>query len=137
MSDVEIKVSGEMVKGIVEAKLQAAILRELSQNPQTIIDGIVASAFNMKVDETGKVNRDSWYNKHNWVKQAVEIEISRIAKESLVKWVEGQQEQIEKAMLKELSKSRDAMVKSFVESFTKSAQNTYGFKVEIKPPADR
>lgn len=137
MSDVEIKVSGEMVKGIVEAKLQAAILRELSQNPQTIIDGIVASAFNMKVDETGKVNRDSWYNKHNWVKQAVEIEISRIAKESLVKWVESQQEQIERAMLKELSKSRDGMVKSFVESFTKSAQNTYGFKVEIKPPADR
>lgn len=133
MSDVEIKVNGDMIKGIVESKIQAAIMTELSKNPTQIIEAMVNTAINHKVDQSGRVSNYSYENKFSWVEAQFNQIVRKVAEESLLKWVEGQKSEIEKIMMKELSKQKTPMVKSFIDSFVAQAKNQYGFKVEVKP----
>jgi hypothetical protein len=49
-----LEVSNDVVRPIVEAQIRAAIVAEMSKNPQKLFDAIVMEALQFKVQQSGE-----------------------------------------------------------------------------------
>ena len=137
MSDVEIKVNGDMIRGIIEQKIKAALVNELAKDPVRILEGLVSATINQKVASNGEVSRYSSDNTYSWVDVQFRNAVIDISKAVVKEWANEQKEEIAKVFTKELSKQKGNMVKAFLDSFIKNADNQYGFQITVNPRIPR
>lgn len=136
MSDLEIKINQDMVKGIIESKIRAAVVAEFSKNNTQIIDHLVQKGLNQKVDkETGKAS-DSGWNAEPIIEYMFKSIMREEIRKSAQEMAETQREEIRKAITKEMSKSREKMVKAFLEGVMGSINSPYLLKInyEVQEP---
>lgn len=134
MSDakVEVKITEDLVKPIIQAKIEAAIVTSLNEE-QGLVEKTVAAVLSEKVDNEGKVSKSDYYNKYTRIEYLSTRMIQNAAEAAIVKWAENNQKQIEDAMYKELSKKAQTsnLVKSILNGLVDATKSSWRFKVDF------
>lgn len=131
---VDIKVSGDLVKPIVEAKIQAAIVAAMGDDPAVFVEAMVAKALGVKVNEKGREPSYSHEKTVSYLEWMCGDIIRKAAVEAMRKWAEENTDTIEAAILKEFhSKSGTArLAKAISEGMTESIQSTWNFSCTVQ-----
>lgn len=135
MSSLNITVDQSLVAPIVEAQIQAAIVRELGAQGQ-LIEDLVAAALNDKVGYDGRKAQYASDNKYNLVALLVQKKIQEAAREALGQYLDEHKAAVRDAVIKTVEQNKDAMVQAFVSSITKAADPGWGITVSFKKPED-
>lgn len=131
MSGMTLNVSPDLVKPVIEEKIQAAIVSELCKGDQNaIIGAAVASVLNQKVDSDGKPTTYS-YHTTSYIQWLANKAIRESAQKAIAEWIEKKRPEFEKHFQKELSKNAPAMTKAFVDGLMGSIKNSWSFKVDV------
>lgn len=117
-ADVSITVSPEVVQGIIQKKIEAAVVAGLAGMQGDIVEKLVAQVLAHKVDEHGKHTDRDYNNKFNFVEWLCEDAIRTLTKKCLMEWIEKERPKIEAAIQKELSMQTKSMAAQYVKSMT-------------------
>jgi F0F1-type ATP synthase delta subunit len=131
MSDVQLSISNEIVKPIVEAKIQAAIISELEKSAD-VIESMVSKALTDSCNEKGQKDQYSSYNKFTFIERCCYTAVQEQAKEALKQYLENNRQKLFDAMKKQISKRVDDIACAFADSMIEHAKSQYGFTVELK-----
>jgi len=134
MSDketVNVEISEGLIKPIIESKIQAAIVAEMSKNPEHLIDSLVAKALDMKVDKDGKIS--SYSSSIPYLEYLTHTVIRTEAKRALNEMLEENRDKIKDAVKKKMSQGGVAatMAKAMIDGMTKSLECNYSQKVQV------
>ena len=88
---VDIKISEGLVKGIIESKIQTAIVESLS-GESTLIEKVVAAALQAKVDASGKRSNYSSDNKFTFLEVLCRKTLQDAAKLAIQQWANERQD---------------------------------------------
>ena len=105
---VEITVGEDLIKPILETKIQTAIHEALGRNPEELVEAIVKTALNCKTDENGKVNSSSYENRYNFLEAIVKKAIREEAKKALDEILNEHRDKIRDAVKKQLMAGKGA-----------------------------
>lgn len=130
MAGMNISVDEALIAPIVQAQIEAAIARELGSSAK-LIESIVSSALNEKVDAGGKFSSHSYDNKYRFLTVVVQREIQRVAKEAVVEYLKSNSDLIRSAVRQELLKSEDKIVAAFVQSMVDAAASSWRLHVSV------
>lgn len=129
MSDtVAVTVGSDLVKPIVEAKIQAAIVSALGR-PEQLIEEAVRTVMNRKVDAQGNPS-DSYYSKP-YIEWLASEALRSAVKVAVTNWVALNQSKIESQISKELKMRSDTFAKAFVNGFSDGMKSSWQTKFEI------
>lgn len=138
--DIALTISNDLVKPIIEAKIQAAIVSELGKGDGIeFINAIVTRALHIKVDYAGRVSSSNYDNKYDYLESVCAKLIREATDTALRAWVAEHQPQIQAALKKELSRSSGKLATAFAAGLLESmkANFTHTVKVEYSMPKDR
>lgn len=123
MSDVNLSISQDVVKPIIEAQVKSAIAQALGSSDKIITD-VVNAVIELKVDESGKVNRDSYYNKYNYIDVKIKESIHKAINEAFDEWLGANKDKIKSAMIKQLDSTKSAkkLTQQFIKGLIDSVQ---------------
>lgn len=132
MSDVNLSISQEVVKPIIEAQIKSAIANALGKQDE-LIKSAINALISLKVDGEGKRNKDDYYNKHDFIEWHIKSAIETALKEAIGEWVKSNQEKIKLEFFNILKskKGTNAMINAFMEGLTKSTQSNYSFSTSF------
>jgi hypothetical protein len=121
MSDVEFKVSEDLIKGIVSEKMKIAIVEAMGGRDR-LVESIVNAYMECKVNADGTVDRYGSYNTHKRSDVMVRELIESAMREALKEHLQTRQEEIKQALCKYLnSKAGTSMiVKAVADGFANS-----------------
>lgn len=131
MSDVQISVSQDLVKPVIEAKIKAAILQALKGDDSDVISEIVGKIINMRVNEKGTISNYDSENKYSLVEQMMQCSIRECAREALKQMVEESKPKIIKELHSQLKKSGNKVVKAFVSGMFDCMKSDWQFGVKV------
>lgn len=131
MSDVNIAISNDVIKGIIQNKIAAAVAQALGANEIQVLETIIDRALSVKVDHQG--NASSGYRSDipllEWLcKEAV----TNAAKAAVADWLKLQEPKIKAAIHKQLARNSASIAEQFVASMQEQVKNQYGFRIEAK-----
>ena len=129
MSDLEMKVSGNLVREIVEAKIKTAIVSELGDT-----DELVAKAVDMlmriKVNDEGKVSDYSSYNKYSLIEGLTRAAFRKAVREAVCEWVAAKEPEIEEAVARELEKRSGGIARLLVDGLEGALKKEWRLNIE-------
>lgn len=127
MSEIDIKVSKELVGPIIEAKIQAAIVGELS-NAGDLVGKVVAQALSQKVKAS-----DHSYNKITFIEKVCKDTIRAAAEQAVKEWASEHQAQITAEFLRQLKQPTTArkVVRAMVGGMAEVAGSKWKFSVKL------
>jgi len=133
MDTVDIKISEDLIKGIIETKVQAAITQALSSEA-SVVEQVVAAALECKVDEKGKRSRYDSDNKFTYLDSLCRKMIRNAAESAVQEWAHSQQKLLTDTFLKQLQtkKTANALVKTCVDGLSDAASQSWRFSVDVK-----
>lgn len=127
-----LNVSPELVRPVIEQKIQAAIVEELCKNGQDwMLADIVGRVLNQQVDSEGKASSYSRQGDVTFISWLCKKAIRECAHKAMVEWIEKNKDKFEKHMVAELNKRSAGMAKVFMEGLQKSIQSQWNFKVDV------
>jgi len=136
MSEVSLTISKEIVTPIVEAKVKALVMESFG-GAEVIIDKILNSIINQRVDINGKVSSYSSENKYSYI-DAILTEQIRIASQEAIKEVMSNNASvIKESLIKQLQSKKGselaakALLNCLNGTFEKSW--TSQIKIELQP----
>jgi len=131
---VSLTIAPEIVEGVIQSQIQAAIVAQFSKSPD-ILDRIVRSVIERKVDDKGVVNSYSSYNKYSLLDILTEQTLKGEVEGALKQWVKTHQPEIMKAVTKALDAQKGAMVKQFVKAANDALTASFyvSAKIEMEP----
>ncbi len=134
MSDVNLSISTEVVKPIIEAKIQAAIVAALGDN-KSMVESVVGMVLQMKVDKDCKRSTYDYENKYSFIEALCMKEIAEATRTAIKEYFQNHSELVKNAMKKYLSRNTDTIAESFIKQLIRtSGDSTYNhYTVEIKP----
>lgn len=123
MSDVNLSISQEVVKPIIEAKIQAAITKEL-EGAATMMDRIVYRVLMAKVDSDGK---ESCYARGDltYVQWLCQECIRKAALSALEEASKSMQPKLKALIVKELERQKGQIAGDLVGFFVKATDSYY------------
>lgn len=128
-----IQLPKDMVKGIVEQQIKAAIIRELGGESDKIIERIAHMALAQKVDSNGAPQS---YGSTTLIEYLCHKSVREAVQEALKDFLKDNQPKIKEAILKEFKRpeTQKAMAESYVSSLLVSANSGWSFsaKIEVK-----
>ena len=132
-AEVNLIVSRDVVRPIVEKKISMAIIEALG-NQEEFIEEIIKKVLTEKVNADGKVSSYSSENPREWFSLMCRNSIRDFAVSALKEWMETKREVIKKTMVKSLNNQTKQVVDSFVCALVESAGNEYkyGFEIVVK-----
>jgi len=137
---VNVEISQDLVRPIIETKIQAAIHEALGQDPQRLIQAIVDSAMHTKVDSTGEVGKSSYDNKHDFLEVMVKNAIREESKAALDEVIAEHRPKIREAVKRNLMGARGAgkVATAVVEGIAESLKCKYtsNLTVSFQSPKD-
>ncbi len=126
-----MNVSPELVRPVIEAKIQAAIVAELQKTSvDWVLGGLVSKALGQKVDQMN--GQPSTYSSAipllEWLcKDAVQ----KVARQAIAEWIEANRSIFQKHFEAEMKKNSKSMAKVFFDGVTESMKSTWQFKVDV------
>jgi predicted RNase H-related nuclease YkuK (DUF458 family) len=118
MSDVNLKISNELIKGIVERKVHAEVAAALAGSHEQIISELVKNSLGVQLDYEGKPTRYSSDARFN---NLIEYQIHKAMKEisgSIVQdWIEKSKEKLQKQIEASLSKQAKSISSEIMNNF--------------------
>jgi len=135
-SKVQVQITDDFVKPIIQAKIEAAIVSSLNEE-QGLVEKTVAAVLSERVDSEGK-NTSSDYHTHSRIEYLSTSMIQQAATEAIRRWAKENQKRIEEAMYKELRKKSQTskLVKSILAGLVEASKADWHFKVSFKPLGD-
>ena len=134
MSDqVDIKISQDLVKPIIEAKIQQAIAEGLNSSNQ-MIEAVASRILTTKVSVDGTKSRYSSDNKYTYMEYLSQDIITTAAKAALAEWVETRKKEIKECLYKQMSLKKNAniLVQAVMNGLVESTKCKYRFSMNIK-----
>lgn len=128
MDGVDIKIGDELIRPVIEAKIQAAIIEALSDE-KGLIERVVTSALTEKVKTS-----DSYSSERiPWIEKLCREIVQDSAKEAIRQWAESKKEAITAEFLRQLSTQRTskAVVSSMIDGLVRASENHWRFKVDF------
>lgn len=133
MSDdknIALTISNDLVKPIIDAKIQAAIVGALGDGAD-LIKGAVAKALEYKVDRDGKISSYSGDNKYPYLEVIAERLIREATRKALEMWIAENQPKIEAELKKALAKSGSKLAAAFANGLLESVKSSCSHRVEV------
>lgn len=130
--DLKITVSPEIIRPIVNAKIQEAILEAMG-GKDNLIEKVVKQVFTQKVNSNGGVSSYSSENTFTWLDVTVSNVIKEEVKKVMAEILETKKDEIRSVMLKELStkKGIESIAKSMIEGHTSAISNKYRYSLNV------
>lgn len=118
---VTLNVSEEIIKEIVNKKIQAEII-EKTGSVKSFVEKMVELALRQKVNHRGNVSSSSYDNRYDFVEIVTANAIQEMAKKAFEEWLQVNKEKILIAVKKELndSKRQKAIAKCYLDAIEKS-----------------
>jgi len=131
---VNVEVSEGLVRPIIEAKIQAAIVESLGSDPTALIEAIVKQALNVKVDEKGNINSSSYSNRYTYLEAIVGKVIRDETKRALEELMELNRPKIKNEIKKQLARDNKAskLASAIIDGMTESLKCKYSNRIEVK-----
>lgn len=129
---VSLKISEDMINGIVSKQIQQAIVRELG-NTEEYMEALISAALHQKVSSNGQVSKYSYDNKHDYLDILLKNKIQEAAKDALKEYIAENAELLKVALKNELEKTatKNELVKTFVDGATKAFACEWGFRCDV------
>ena len=137
---INLGISPDLVKPIVEKQIKAAVT-EMFGGADEIINKIVTSMIHQKVDNDGKVNSNSYYNKYDWFEMVFSKQIKEAVENELKEQMKSMSAAIRKSLIKKLRSEQganlvaDALIRGLEGTFEHSWQSRIDVKI-IAPTQD-
>ena len=128
-SVVNVQVGADLVKPIIEAKIQAAIASALADD-RNLVGNAVAAFLSMKVDDEGKRNSD-YYAKYTMIEYLSMEAIKKATTQAISEWIAKNNDAIIDAAKKHISKQSGTIAKSMVDAFTGAIGDKWKFSVGV------
>ena len=131
MPDVNLTVSHDIVDSVVSAKIQAAIV-EAMRGHEAIIDRMIETVLQTSVDGTGKVNRYSSENKHNFLEVLCRDVIQQAVKDAVIEYVASHKDTIKKQVAAALKRNPSKIVQGLLSGAGEALAHQHRFHVELR-----
>jgi hypothetical protein len=128
--DIALTISQDVVKPIVDAKIQAAIVAALGDGTD-LIRAAVAKALEVRVDRDGNISRYDSDNKYPYMEAVCERLIRESTGKALAAWVEENKPKIEAELKKVLSKSGNKLAAALAAGLLESVKSDVKHTVNI------
>ncbi|QDU61272.1 hypothetical protein Pan216_21260 [Planctomycetes bacterium Pan216] len=124
---MEVKIGDDVVKPIVEAKIQAAIIEVLG-NEKGLIERVVGSIINRKVKE-----REYSSNTIPWIEHVCRDVIRDATEQAIQEWAKSNQGVLVEEFKRQFGqkKTHTAMVKAMLDGMIEASASRFRFKVEF------
>ena len=132
-SGMTLNVDENLVRPIVEAEIQAAIVRQL-ESSQNLIPKLVQAALNQKVNSSGSVSRSDYENKYPYIEVLCNDAIRNAAQEGMKKYIEDSVPVIQAEIEKQIRSQTKNIAKVFVEGLAESIKSSWRFTVDVTLP---
>lgn len=126
-----LEISKTVIESIMKEQIQAAIVGEMSKTSGNMVERIVSAAVNQRVNSYGNPTNDN-YGSMPLMEYLLKEAIAQVSKNAVKEFINSQKDEIQKAMLRELSKSRNQIVKNFVETLITKTNDKYAFDLKIQ-----
>jgi polyribonucleotide nucleotidyltransferase len=133
MAGMTLNVDEGLVQPIIEAEIQAAIVRQL-ESAQNLIPKLVQAALNQKVNAEGKVTSSSYDSKYSYIEVLCNQAIQKAAQEGMKKYIEDSLPIIQAEVEKQIRSQTRNIAKTFVEGLAESIKTEWRFSVTVKLP---
>jgi len=127
---VDIKISDDLIRPIIEAKVQAAIVEALSGD-SGLVGKTISNALTMKVDSNGKVSDYTCSNKYTYLDYLCKSIIIEAADKAVRRWVEMRKPELEEEFLRQIQtkKTSKMLVRACVDGLANATKNKWRFSV--------
>lgn len=133
MSDVNLSLSESVVRPIIEAKVQAAVLMALrADEPSKLLEQLVEKALMLKVDSGGKVSNYSSENKYTLIETMANKAIQDAARSALTEWIDENKTLLQESFKRQLAKKPGAFAKAFIDGLIETSANSYRMSVTVE-----
>lgn len=128
---VSLTIDPKTVESIIHANIQAAIVAQFASYPE-FLNRLVGEVLGKKVNEEGKVDSYSSYNRHPLVEVLAGNAIKTATEAAVKEWVNEHRLDILTAVKKHLNASKNDLVKSFVKAADDSLKTSFRVNCDIK-----
>lgn len=132
MADMNISIGQDLIKPIIEAKIQTAIFEAMGKSPQ-MIETAVTAMLMQKVDSQGRPSNSS-YDTRPFLNLLCDQEIREAAKKALIDHLETSRPLIMTALKKAITKNTEHIAVSLVNSLIETTKHSYRFHLSITQP---
>jgi hypothetical protein len=131
---VKLEVSNDVVRPIVEAQIRAAIVAEMSKNPQKLFDAMVMEALQFKVARDGRMSQYSSENNFSWLSIQLANVVREEAKRAVEEMIAENRDKIKNAIKKELQKENNAnqLAAAVISGMTHHLKCKYTNHIDIR-----
>ncbi len=130
---VSLKISEDMINGIVSKQIQQAIVKELG-SAEEYMEALISAALHQKVSQSGEISRYNSENKYDYLDLLLKKKIQEAAKEALQEYIKENADKLKDALKKELEKTatKNELVKMFIEGASKAFEYSWRFDCNVK-----
>lgn len=130
---INLGISEDMVKPILEKQIQAAILANIG-NPEELIRKTISVALHQKVSKSGTISQYSSDNNYDYLEILVGQTIRNAAEESLKEWLKENSQMVKALVVQEMNKPerQNSLVGAFAKSVEDSLRCSWRFNCDIK-----
>lgn len=119
MTDLDMKISGDLVREIIDAKIKTAIVSELGKE-RALISHAVDQLMSVKVNYAGKVTGSSYDDKYNLVEALTRVAIRDAVNAAIREWVAENATALKEQVAKELQRKAKGMASAMVKGLGES-----------------
>ena len=133
MTGMTLNVDENLVKPIIEAEIQAAIVRQL-ESGKNLIPKLVQAALNQKVDSNGKVSSRGYSDEVPYIEWLCTESIQKAAKTGMEKFIADSAPIIQAEVEKQIRAQSKDIAKAFVEGLAAAVKVDWRFTLKIEVP---
>ena len=128
--DATFKIPKEVIEPIVREQITAGVVAALG-NPSELIATVIDRAMKQKVNDSGRVDKSDYYNRHNLVEVLATKAIHEATKAAIVAWVEKSKPAIQEQVEKALTRRKTAFAKALVDGLVSSTRQSWSFTCNV------
>lgn len=132
MDNVNIQISQDLIKPIIENKIKMAIIEAMGGNNELIAQTVDA-IFKLKVDSSGNKSRYDSDNKFNFIDVVLKQGIETACKEAIKEYIQENKDNIKQEVRRQLQTKTGTsqFVSSFITGMLKASESEYRFKADF------
>ncbi len=129
---MSLKISEDMIKGIVSQQIEQAIVRELG-NSEEYMRALISLALHQKVSSSGSVSHYPSDNKFDYLDMLLKEQIQTAAKKALEEYIKENTDILKQALRKELEKesAKNKLVETFIEGTSRAFEYSWNFECNV------
>lgn len=133
---VSLNLDENIVKPIIEAEIQTAIVRQLQSGAQDLIPALVRAALHEKVNIDGKRSNSSYENRYEYIDLLCKNAIQSAAKAAMVEYIESHTEALKLEVACQIHAATSDLAKVFVEGLVGAIKTNWSFTVKVTLPSN-